>query len=174
MKWYKHDPTAFLEGVFGLTAEERGFYITLIDLLYARDGQNVRDELVCSAMGCNPRTWQAVKKRLMASGKVREINGKLTANRVEWVLNEARMKGQLGARSFEINGLQKEQKSPRIQKEYTSFLDAARESEKRKKTRKRPSGELASARHEGALARRSEKMASPDLEEIVQAKGWAK
>ena len=61
MKWYKHDPAAFLEGVIGLTAEERGFYITLIDLLYARDGHNVTDELVCSAMRCNPRTWRAVK-----------------------------------------------------------------------------------------------------------------
>ena len=61
MKWYKHDPAAFLEGVTGLTAQERGFYITLINLLYARDGHAVRDELVCSAMGCNPRN--------VASGK---------------------------------------------------------------------------------------------------------
>ena len=174
MKWYKHDPAAFLEGVMGLTAEERGFYITLIDLLYARDGYDVQDELVCSAMGCNPRTWRVVKRRLMACGKVREVDGQLTANRVELVLNEARMKGQLGAKSFEINGLEKEQKSPRSRKkEYTSFLTAARESEKRKKQRKnRSARSLATARIGGALARSPTTVASPSLEEVIRAKGW--
>ena len=174
MKWYKHDPAAFLEGVFGLTAEERGFYITLIDLLYARDGHDVRDELVCSAMACNPRTWRVVKRRLIACGKVREVDGELTANRVELVLNEARMKGQLGTRSFEINGLQKEQKSPRIQNpEYTSYVAAVGESQKRKKkTKNRSAGSLATARTEGALARQPKTVASPSLEELIKAKGW--
>lgn len=155
MKWYKHDPAAFLEGVIGLTAEERGFYITLIDLLYARDGHSVTDELVCSAMRCNPRTWRKVKQRLMACGKVHQTNLGLTANRVELVLNEARMKGQLGVRSFEINGLQKEQKSPRARKkEYTSYVAALEESHNQKKKRKNRSvRSLASARNGGALTR---------------------
>lgn len=175
MKWYKHDPTAFLEGVIGLTAEERGFYITVIDLLYARDGHDVRDELVCQAMACNPRTWRVIKRRLIACGKVREVDGELTANRVERVLNEARMKGQLGARSFEINGLQKEQESPRIQKEYTSYVAAVDESQKRKKKRKdRSARSLASALNGGALTREPKTSAKPteiseELKTIVAA-----
>jgi uncharacterized protein YdaU (DUF1376 family) len=178
MKWYKHDPAAFLEGVIGLTAEERGFYITLIDLLYARDGYSVTDELVCSAMRCNPRTWRAVKRRLMACGKVREDNLGLTANRVELVLNEARMKGQIGARSFDINGLQKEQKSPRTRKkEYTSYVAALEESHNQKKKRKnRSARSLASALNGGALTRSPKASARPtkiseELKTIVAAKG---
>jgi uncharacterized protein YdaU (DUF1376 family) len=157
MRWYKHDPSAFLEGVFGLTAEERGFYITLIDLLYARDGHDVRDELVCSAMACNPRTWRAVKRRLIACGKVREVDGKLTANRVERTLNEARMKGQLGATSFEINELQKEQKSPRVKNLESFFPTAATPVNNPKRVAKKQQGNsarsLASAQPSGALTR---------------------
>ena len=143
MKWYKHDPSAFLEGVIGLTAEERGFYITLIDLLYARDGHDVRDELVCSAMGCNPRTWRAVKRRLIACGKVREVDGELTANRVERTLNEARTKVELKPGLAKINGLANQHDSPRIQNpEYTSYVAAVGESKKRKEG-KEPFGWLA-------------------------------
>ena len=173
MKWYKHDPAAFLEGVTGLTAQERGFYITLINLLYARDGHAVRDELVCSAMGCNPRTWRAVKARLMACGKVREVDGNLTANRVEWVLNQARMKGQLGGGSANINGLAEEQNSPRIQKEYTSYVAAVEESQKRKKGGKNSSARsLASALNGGARASEPKTSAkiSDELTAMVAAK----
>jgi hypothetical protein len=176
MKWYKHDPTAFLEGVFGLTAEERGFYITLIDLLYARDGHDVRDELVCSAMACNPRTWRAVKRRLMACGKVREIDGELTANRVERTLNEARMKLELKPESSKINGLVSQHDSPRIQSlEYTSYVAAVGESQKRKKKRKdRSARSLASALNGGALTREPKTSARPteiseELKTIVAA-----
>lgn len=91
MKWYKHDPNAALAGMMGLTVEERGAYYTLIDLLYARDG-HVRDELVCKALACNPRTWRALKRQLIEKGKVWETpDGELMAKRVEWTLNEARM-----------------------------------------------------------------------------------
>ena len=89
MKWYPHDPCAFLEGVINLNAEERGFYITLIDLLYARDGKNVTDELVSKAMGCRPQVWRRVKAQLIAAGKIRELNGSLNANRVETTLQTA-------------------------------------------------------------------------------------
>jgi Protein of unknown function (DUF1376) len=92
VKWYKHDPAAFLEGAIGLNAEERGFYITIIDLLCARDGIGVTDELVYKAIGCNPRTWQSIKERLARKGKIWTLeDGTLMAKRVEYVLNEARM-----------------------------------------------------------------------------------
>jgi uncharacterized protein YdaU (DUF1376 family) len=110
MKWYKHDPAAFLEGVIGLTAEERGFYITIIDLLYARDAREVKDELVIKAMACDPRSWRAVKKRLVAKGKIWELaDGSLMARRVEWGLSEARVASESGLRSalhrWKNNGL---------------------------------------------------------------------
>jgi hypothetical protein len=84
VKWYKHDPAAFLEGCIGLNAEERGGYITLLCLIYARAPKNhVTDELVCSAMHCRPQVWRRLKASLMAKGKVQEVDGHLTANRVQ-------------------------------------------------------------------------------------------
>ena len=87
----------------------------------------------------------------------------MTANRVEWVLNEARMKGQLGIRSFEINGLQKRAKIPQIQNpEYTSYVAAVGESHKRKKKKKnRSARSLASALNGGALTRSPKASARP-------------
>lgn len=84
MKWYKRDPAAALEGMLGLSGEERGYYNTLLDLLYARaPNGDVTDELVVKAMGERPQVWRRVKAALIAKGKVRETAGKLTANRVE-------------------------------------------------------------------------------------------
>lgn len=84
MKWYKHDPSAALAGMIGLTVEERGAYYTLMDLQYARAPHNdVTDELVIKALAIRPHRWQRLKASLMAKGKVHEACGKLTANRVE-------------------------------------------------------------------------------------------
>jgi uncharacterized protein YdaU (DUF1376 family) len=90
VKWYYHDPAAFLEGCIGLNAEERGFYITLLDLIYARaPNGSVTDELVVKAMACRPQVWRRVKASLIAKGKVREAEGWLMANRVETTLQTA-------------------------------------------------------------------------------------
>jgi Protein of unknown function (DUF1376) len=84
MKWYKHDPSAALAGMIGLTVEERGAYYTLIDLLYARAPHNdVTDILVIKALGIRPQTWRRLKGSLILKGKVHETDGKLTANRVQ-------------------------------------------------------------------------------------------
>jgi len=87
MKWYKHDPAAFLEGTVELTLEERGAYIVLIDLLYARAPINhVTDELVMSAARINRQRWNRLKISLIAKGKVQESDGHLTVNRFKKVL----------------------------------------------------------------------------------------
>jgi uncharacterized protein YdaU (DUF1376 family) len=91
MKWYKRDPAAALEGMIGLSGEERGYYNTLLDLLYARSPHGtVTDELVIKAAGERPQVWRRVKAMLIAKGKVRETDGKLTANRVETEVKLAR------------------------------------------------------------------------------------
>lgn len=109
MKWYARDPSAWLAGVIGLDAEERGFYDTIIDLLYARDGKDVTDALVCQAMGCRPQVWRRVKPRLIAAGKITETAGKLMANRVETTLQTATklmgMRGGFGGQNGENQGV---------------------------------------------------------------------
>jgi hypothetical protein len=90
MKWYKHDPHRFLEGVIGLTPEERGAYITLIDLLYARAPLgHVTDDLVTKAMAIDPRMWRRLKRNLIAKGKIHETATGLMANGVMSELTSA-------------------------------------------------------------------------------------
>jgi uncharacterized protein YdaU (DUF1376 family) len=91
MKFYKHDPNAFLAGTGQLSLEERGAYITLIDMLYANDDLLVdNDEAIARAMNCQTRRWQRIKSRLMKLGKIRVDNdGLLHANRVTETILEA-------------------------------------------------------------------------------------
>lgn len=190
MKWYKHDPSAALAGMIGLTVEERGAYYTLMDLQYARAPHNdVTDELVVKALGVRPQVWRRLKASLIAKGKVHESDGRLTANRVETQVKLAFEKGVFGEFSGSLHGgfgghvvkNQPHSNSATVQvcpgdlesRITSSFPTAARESEKRKKKRKnRSAGSLASARPTGALARQPKAVASPSLEEIIQAKGW--
>jgi uncharacterized protein YdaU (DUF1376 family) len=187
MKWYKHDPNAALAGMFGLSVEERGAYYTLIDLLYARDGGGVTDELVCGALACHGRTWNALKKRLIGKGKIWvQADGTLMAKRVENALKESRNFSEKQAKlarkrwhSEENQELTKchagNASTPTPTIETSSFLTAARESKKRKrKIKNRTARSLASALPSGALTREPKVSASPSLEEIVRAKGWAK
>lgn len=94
MHFYKRDPDAALAGMVGLTLDERGAYNTVIDLLYARDGDLPDDEhLICSHLGCRPQTWRRIKTSLISKGKLHlnsdQTGTKLTANRVQTTINEA-------------------------------------------------------------------------------------
>ncbi len=99
MKWYKHDPSAALAGMIGLTVEERGAYYTLIDLLYARAPHNtVTDDLVIKALAVRPQTWQRLKASLIHKGKVHELaDGSLMANRVQTTVQTFSSTSRLGA-----------------------------------------------------------------------------
>ena len=101
MKWYKHDPSAALAGMIGLTVEERGAYYTLIDLQYARAPHNhVTDDLVIKALAIRPQVWRRLKAGLIAKGKVHEVEGRLIANRVETQVQTA---AKLAAKWSRIN-----------------------------------------------------------------------
>jgi uncharacterized protein YdaU (DUF1376 family) len=92
MKWYKRDPDAFIAGTAELTLEEVGAYSFLLDLLYSRDGAVPDDDAFVSRnLRINPRTWRAIRERLIVKGKIwRTEDGNLTAKRVAYALNEAR------------------------------------------------------------------------------------
>src|SRR5580765_3396112 len=89
--WYKRDPDAALAGMIGLTMEERGAYNTLIDLLYARNGDVPNDDrYMARAQQCAPQMWRRVRDRLIAKDKIWiKEDGKLGANRVKTTLEEA-------------------------------------------------------------------------------------
>lgn len=92
--WYKRDPDAWRAGVLQLTPEERGIYDTVIDVLYSYDGELppiLDDKWWARECNCNPRTWRAVRDRLIAKGKLfYKDDGTPMAKRVERTLDEAR------------------------------------------------------------------------------------
>ena len=84
--WYPHYHNKFLTGTVELNLEERGAYITILDLLYSRLGNlNTKDDgFMARACNCRPQTWRRVRDALLAKGKLHyKPDGNLTANRVE-------------------------------------------------------------------------------------------
>ena len=84
IKWYKRDPDAALSGMMELNLEERGAYNTVLDLIYARDG-NLPDDDRFIAGWCrvDVRVWRRIKGRLVDSGKLRVVDGKLHNSRAD-------------------------------------------------------------------------------------------
>lgn len=77
--WYKCFPRDFNEGMVGLTLEERGAYITIINLIYSRSGPIPEDEWwLTSQLGCTTRAWAKVRAALIMKGKLYtvEVDGK--------------------------------------------------------------------------------------------------
>ena len=92
MKFYKRDPDRALAGMAALSAEQRGAYNSLIDLLYSRDGL-VRDDdqEVAHAIALDRRLWNRLKTELMVAGKVRVRDGFLRANGVAETIDQAQL-----------------------------------------------------------------------------------
>jgi len=82
IKWYKRDPDAALAGFFELSLEERGAYGTVIDLIYSRANDLPDDDrFIAGWLGADVRVWKRIKKRLVATGKIKISNGKITNKR---------------------------------------------------------------------------------------------
>jgi uncharacterized protein YdaU (DUF1376 family) len=71
MEWYKRFPHKALEGMLELNLKQRGVYGSLIDLLYARDGQVIdHDVRVARMLRIHWRTYRAIKTELQSLGKL--------------------------------------------------------------------------------------------------------
>lgn len=90
LNWYKRDPDRALNGMRGLSHDEKSAYGTIIDLSYSRKGDLPDDEhLLCVHIECRPQWWRRVRASLIAKHKIRIVDGKIIANRVETTLKEA-------------------------------------------------------------------------------------
>lgn len=89
LKWYKRDPRAALTGMMGLTLEERGAYNTVLDLIYAHDGQ-VEDnpKLLSHWLGVDPRAWKRLRARLLGAGKIYIHAGNIRNERADKAVPE--------------------------------------------------------------------------------------
>ena len=76
-------PDEFLVGVVGLNPAEIGAYWVACSLMYSRGGSITDDDAwISRACGCNPRTWRAIKDRLVAAGKLTIRDGFISNSRV--------------------------------------------------------------------------------------------
>ena len=64
LDWYKREPRAFLDGVQGMGPELIGAYAVLLDLMYARGGDTMRDDRHLSGiLGCSVRKARATTRK---------------------------------------------------------------------------------------------------------------
>lgn len=105
MKWYKHDPDAFKGGTIGLTLEEIGAYILILDDIYARDG-NVPDDpgYLCRLLRSDPRVAKRVRQRLITLGKIHTADGLIANLRATSELSSANIRLSLKQNINENNG----------------------------------------------------------------------
>ncbi len=107
-------PDEWIAGTLGLSAEERGVYISICALIYSHDGPIPADGLhkLC---GCHAATFKKVKSRLIEAGKISANDGQIIvkrcANELEKAhkrLGKASENGLKGGRpTNEINGIEK-------------------------------------------------------------------
>ena len=76
-------PDEFLAGVAGLGPAEIGAYWIACTLMYSRGGPIPDDDTwIARNCGCNPRTWRALKDRLVSAGKLTVHDGFISNSRV--------------------------------------------------------------------------------------------
>lgn len=82
--WYKRYGADFVAGTLGLTLEEKGAYSIILDLIYDR-GSGIPDEprYIAGVCGCSVRKWNAIRERLLSTGKITAENGLISNSRAE-------------------------------------------------------------------------------------------
>jgi len=85
LAWFKCYPRDFNDGMAGLTLEERGAYVTILNLIYARGGPIPEDVWwLTSQLGCTKRTWVKVRAALIVKRKIYAVN----INGIDSLMNE--------------------------------------------------------------------------------------
>jgi hypothetical protein len=81
---YRRDIRAALDGMRGLSFEERGALDAVLDLIYLNDGAVEDDEdFIVSALGCNRRPWRRLRARLIELGRIYAVDGTLRNARAD-------------------------------------------------------------------------------------------
>jgi uncharacterized protein YdaU (DUF1376 family) len=84
LDWYKRDPRAFLDGVQGMGPELIGCYAVLLDLIYARGGDTLRDDRhLAGVLGCSVRMARTLTDQLIKAKKITQTGDTITNKRAE-------------------------------------------------------------------------------------------
>lgn len=91
LEWYKHEPRAFIDGVQGMGPELIGAYIILLDLIYARGGETLRDDRhLAGILGCSIRKATSLTEGLIEQKKIQFQAGYLSNSRAKRDVKSAR------------------------------------------------------------------------------------
>lgn len=91
LPYYKRFPRDFLDGTIGLCLETKGAYAIVLDLIYMRDGRLADDaRYIAGQLGCSVRKWTAIRKELLAAGKIQCANGIISNFRADYLTEESR------------------------------------------------------------------------------------
>lgn len=75
LPWFKCYPRDFNDGMMGLTLEERGAYVTILNVIYARGGPIDDDPSYFRALlCCSPKAWQKIRAALIVKRKLFEVS----------------------------------------------------------------------------------------------------
>jgi uncharacterized protein YdaU (DUF1376 family) len=181
MKFYYHRPDAAIAGMAELSLEQRGAYYSILDVLYSRDGVVPDDDrLVARMINVHWRTWKAVKRQLMAAGKLRVNFGLLEANGVsEELLRVSRLSQDQRKRASKR--WQEFKKAKEINGAPYATADNATNNHNKKNSSTNSESEKGAAAavddvdNFGAIERPStaERIGSDELGAIIRAKRWA-
>lgn len=101
--WYKREPQAFLDGVQGMGPELIGAYTVILDLMYARDGNVLRDDRhLGGVLGCSKRKAASLTDQLIEAGKIGFCGGNLTNSRAFREILERRKQRETSAKGGRI------------------------------------------------------------------------
>ncbi len=82
--WYQRYPADFIAGTIDLTAEEKGVYSTLLDLLYLKHAPIEDDgKELARICGCSTCRFNVIKRTLVEVGKIVLSEGKISNPRFE-------------------------------------------------------------------------------------------
>jgi uncharacterized protein YdaU (DUF1376 family) len=100
--WVRFWPSDWLSGTAGLTAAERGAYITLLALMFDYDGPIKRDDdRLSRRCGMPKASFRRVLDNLIGDGKIVSSDGMLTNGRAEIEMEGRRERSQHGSRANE-------------------------------------------------------------------------
>lgn len=76
LPWYKRRPRDFFEGTVGMSFEDKAAYGLLLDIIYMRGGDLPDDaRYISGLLGASVRKWNAIRARLIETGKIDVIDG---------------------------------------------------------------------------------------------------
>jgi uncharacterized protein YdaU (DUF1376 family) len=99
-RWYKRCGADFIHGTMSLTLEEKGAYSLCLDLIYDR-GAAIPDDArwLSGVCGVSIRKWNALRERLIETGKIYAANGLLSNARADLEMVSAELQRRNQAES---------------------------------------------------------------------------